>query len=146
MRIAISSDPRLLHVLRGVVRYFAQEAGFSESDVESMTLAIDEAATNVMRHTYGNRRDARLALEILPLADCLEFLLDDSGDKVQPEILRPRPLDQVRPGGLGTLFISSIMDESSYDPDFAGGNRLRMRKYLPRKVASSDERPSQERG
>ncbi len=75
MRIAVSSEPRLLHILRGMVRYRAQQLGFSESEVEGLTLAIDEAAANVIRHTYKNRCDANLALEILTYPDRLEFIL-----------------------------------------------------------------------
>lgn len=146
MRIIINSDPKLLHILRSVVRYRAQEAGFAESDVECMALAIDEAAANVIRHTYSNRHDGRLALEIVEFPDRLEFLLEDSGPKVQPESLRPRQLDDVRPGGLGTFFIHSFMDASSYDPDFPAGNRLKLIKYLPRKVTSTDESPGTEHG
>jgi anti-sigma regulatory factor (Ser/Thr protein kinase) len=146
MRIVITSDPRLLHVLRGAVCVSAQGAGFGEADAENMARAIDEAAANVIRHTYRNRHDGRLALEIRRFPDRMEFFLEDSGPKVSPEALRPRPLEDVRPGGLGTHFIRSLMDEGAYDPDFSEGNRLRLVKYLPRKVTSRDESSSQKRG
>ncbi|MBI1940983.1 MAG: ATP-binding protein [Acidobacteria bacterium] len=145
MKLVISSNPRLLHIVRGVIRYCAQAAGFPESDADCLAMAIDEAATNVIRHAYDNRSDARLSLELLPFPDRIEFVLEDEGRKVPPEVIRPRPLEDVRPGGLGTYFIRCFMDESSYDADFTGGNRLRMVKYLPRKVTSSDESRSQKR-
>ena len=64
MRIAISSEPRLLSILRCVVKFRAQEAGFSKSNSENLALAIDEAAANVIRHTYCGRSDAVVALEV----------------------------------------------------------------------------------
>ena len=146
MKIVISSEPRLLHVLRGVVRRRAQESGLSPADEDCLAMAIDEAAANVIRHTYRNRSDARLALEILTFPDRLEFVLEDSGPRVQQEQIRPRSLEDVRPGGLGTYFISCFMDKISYDRDYNEGNRLRMIKYLPRRVDSRDESPGQERG
>jgi anti-sigma regulatory factor (Ser/Thr protein kinase) len=146
MRIALSSEPRLLHILRGVVRCRAQEAGFSESDAECLAMAIDEAAANVIQHTYGERRDACLALEVRSFSDRLEFVLEDWGPKVCSGQIRPRPLEDVRPGGLGTFFIRSFMDSSSYDPDFAEGNRLRMVKYLPGKGSPRNECPNSTRG
>ncbi len=109
-------------------------------------MAIDEAAANVIRHTYNNRPGAGLALEIRTFQDRMEFVLEDSGPKVQAEAIRPRALDDVRPGGLGTLFISCFMDAISYDQDCAEGNRLRMVKYLPRKASFSDESPDPKRG
>ena len=129
----MSSETRLLHILRGVARWRALAAGFSEPDADRLAMAINEAAANVIRHTYGGRQDARLALEIHRHPDRLEFVLEDGGPKVDSDHIRPRSLEDVRPGGLGTFFISSCMDSTAYDPDFAEGNRLKMVKYLPRK-------------
>jgi len=140
-RIVTNSDPRLLHVLRGVVRYRAQEAGFEEADAEALAMAIDEAASNVIRHTYGNRHEARLALEIRTYPDRMEFVLEDSGPKVEPGEVQPRPLEDVRPGGLGTFFIKSFVDECSYEENFPAGNRLKLVKYFSHKVSASDESP-----
>ena len=139
IRIAISSQARLLNVLRGVVRFCAQEAGVTHSDADYLALAIDEAAANIIRHTYCGCHDARLALEVHSLADRLEFILEDWGPKVREELIRPRPLDELRPGGLGTFFIYSFMDKCSYDPDFKEGNRLKLVKYLTRKGARDNE-------
>lgn len=139
MRIVINSDPKLLNILRGVVRYRAQEMGFSEADAEALALAVNEAATNVMRHTYVNQHAARLSLEVLNFPDRMEFFLEDSGPKVRAEAIQPRPLEEVRPGGLGVHFIRRVMDVCAYDEEFGGGNRLKMTKYLPRKVSACDE-------
>jgi anti-sigma regulatory factor (Ser/Thr protein kinase) len=135
MRLVLSSQARLLHILRGVVRCLAVGSGFPESEAESLAMAINEAAANVIRHTYGGRDDAPLALQFKKYPDRVEFLLEDWGPKVQAEQIRPRPLDEVRPGGLGTFFINSLMDACSYDPEFTEGNRLRMVKYFPRKTS-----------
>jgi anti-sigma regulatory factor (Ser/Thr protein kinase) len=127
--VVISAEPRLLHIMREVVRYYARQAGFPESEVYRLTLAVDEAATNVIRHTYRNRPNGRLALEVRNLLDRLEFVLEDTGPKVHAEAIRPRALDEVRPGGLGSFFIKSFMDSSSYDEAFTEGNRLRLVKF-----------------
>jgi anti-sigma regulatory factor (Ser/Thr protein kinase) len=121
--------------MRGAVRFYAREAGFRESEVYELALAVDEAVTNVIRHTYGNRPDGRVALEVRNLADRLEFVIEDTGPKVRPGAVRPRALDDVRPGGLGSFFIKSFTDSCSYDETFSNGNRLRLvkfkRKFLP---------------
>jgi anti-sigma regulatory factor (Ser/Thr protein kinase) len=135
MRIVLSSEPRLLHVLRAVVKFAAQEAGISQDNSGYVALAVDEAAANIIRHTYRGSEDERMALEIRRLPDRLEFLLEDWGPKVCEEKIRPRPLDELRPGGLGTFFIYAFMDECSYDPAFEQGNRLKMVKFLTGKGA-----------
>jgi len=146
MRVAIGSEPRLLNILRCVVEFRAQAAGLSKSNSEYLALAIDEAAANIIRHTYGGRPDAVVALEVHNLPDRLEFILEDSGPKVCQDQIRPRPLDELRPGGLGTFFIYSFMDECSYDPGFEQGNRLKLVKFLNRKGAWCNEGSSAKSG
>jgi anti-sigma regulatory factor (Ser/Thr protein kinase) len=136
MRIVISSDPRLLHVLRAVVTCRAREAGFAAPEAEGLAMAVDEAASNVIRHTYGNRHDATLALEIRTYPDRIEFDVVDTGPPVQLGAVQPRALEELRPGGLGTFFIKCFIDASSYDASFSGGNRLRLVKYLSRKAGN----------
>ena len=133
IRIAVSSEPRLLHILRCVVRCFAQDAGFTAEEADCLSMAIDEGASNIIRHTYGNCDNARLALEIRSYPDRMEFALEDSGPKVRMESLEPRPLDEVRPGGLGTYFMKCFMDSVAFDEHFPDGNRLQLVKYIPRK-------------
>ena len=129
IRMVINTEPRLLHIMRGVVRYYAHEGGFSESDVNALALAVDEAVTNVIRHTYHGSPRGTLALEVMDYADRLEFVIEDSGPKVQPERIRPRPLNEVRPHGLGTYFMKCLTDRCSYDELSTEGNRLRLVKF-----------------
>jgi anti-sigma regulatory factor (Ser/Thr protein kinase) len=139
LRVVISSEPRLLHILRGVVIRRARQAGFSDPDAECLAMAVSEAASNVIRHTLGNRHDDRLGLEVNTYPDRMELVLEDTGPKVQPESVQPRPLEEVRPGGLGTYFIKCFVDTSSYDESFANGNRLKLVKYLSPKAADRHE-------
>lgn len=135
MRIAISSEPKLLPILRGAVRWQAREHGFSETDADGLALAIDEAAGNVIRYTYAGRPEMMLSLEIVAHPDRLEFLLEDSGSKVQAKAARfPSPED-VCPGGLGTPFIQTAIDTTCYDPGYGAGNRLKLVKFLPGQAA-----------
>jgi anti-sigma regulatory factor (Ser/Thr protein kinase) len=135
MRVGVSSDPRLLGVLRAAVKFRALDAGFPESEAEQLALAVHEAAANVIRHTYQNRLDARLELEIRAFPDRMEFLLEDEGPKAPAEALRPPPVQELRPGGLGIQLMLQVMDECALDADFPGGNRLRMVKRLPQEAA-----------
>jgi len=139
MKIAISSEPKLLHILRGVVRWQAREHGFPDADADCLALAIDEAACNVILHTYGGQPGSMLSVEIVDHADRLEFILEDAGPKVNAELIRPRALDDVRPGGLGTLFIQTYVDTSCYDTSYCEGNRLKLVKFLPGKAPERRE-------
>ncbi len=146
IRIVISSQPRLLNIVRCVVKFSAHRSGLSSDDADYLALAIDEAAANVIRHTYSGSHEGLLALDIVSFPDRLEFFLEDWGPKVREELIRPRPLDELRPGGLGTFFIYSFMDKCCYDPDFKEGNRLKLVKFLTRKGACSNEGSSAKSG
>ena len=146
IRVVMGSEPRLLNILRAVVVFRAQEAGLSYPEAEYLALAVDEAAANIIRHTYGGRHDALLALEVRNLPDRLEFLLEDWGPKVCEDLIHPRPLDELRPGGLGTFFIYSFMDECSYEQDCQEGNRLKLIKFLSRKGDGCNDGSSAQSG
>ena len=138
MRIAISSEPKLLPILQGAVRWQARESGFSEADAESLALAIDEAAANVIRYSYGGRPGLMLSLEMAAHPDRMEFILEDSGPKVKaPAGRSPLPGD-VCPGGSETPFIQTAIDTSCYDTGSAAGNRLKLVKFLPGKAPGSE--------
>jgi len=57
--------------------------------------------------------------------------LRDSGLKTDPEKIKSRNLEDVRPGGLGVHIIKSTMDVVAYDNSSEDFNYLTMAKYLP---------------
>jgi anti-sigma regulatory factor (Ser/Thr protein kinase) len=70
-------------------------------------------------------------------------VLQDSGEAADPKKLQGRPLDEVRPGGLGLHFMRQSMDEVEFSRK-KGKNLLRMVKYLEppnRKTIEKENRP-----
>jgi serine/threonine-protein kinase RsbW len=126
----ISSDPRLLSVVRSTVSELAKVCGFKDEQCRRITLAVDEALSNVMRHAYKNRRDQEIELKCEAHSDCLEFNFIDRGEAADRSRICAQPLDEIATGGRGTHLIRQIMDEVCYD-QVSEGNRLRLKKYLP---------------
>lgn len=129
--------PESLCVIRAAVRKATELAGFSEKDVNALSLAVEEALTNVIRHSYGGPCSEPIILQIsrLPAAaeapEKLEFRIRDFGRQVDPAAIRSRDLDDIRPGGLGVHIIRSIMDEVEYSCPAGGGMLLRLAKAVP---------------
>jgi anti-sigma regulatory factor (Ser/Thr protein kinase) len=149
VKIEMPSHPRVLSVVRSTVLQFASAVGFTEEECRQLVLAVDEALANVIRHAYDNRVDQTIELTCRRLAadnvepgacanDGIEFLLVDYGRPADPKSLKGRPLDEIRPGGLGMHLITSIMDEVKYEP-LPGRNQMRLVKTLGRKPASGGE-------
>ena len=135
LKMELSSDPGLLRVVRSAVEQLAQELGLDEAECRRVTLAVDEAITNIIRHAYQNQPGQPIEITCSRHGaggdgpDRLEILLQDRGRAVDPSELHGRPLDEIRPGGLGLHLIREVMDEVEYQRE-GQTNQLRLVKYL----------------
>jgi anti-sigma regulatory factor (Ser/Thr protein kinase) len=146
--LAVYSNPRWLSVVRAAVERLTETLGFPAVQCRSITRAVDEALTNIVRHSYGNRqgqpitmyfRRARRRRQCAEVESGLEILLCDRGPAVDPSKFRGRPLEEIRPGGLGLYFIRQAMDVVEFRRESAT-NRLRLVKYLARPRVSEKTR------
>ena len=99
-----------------LIRAFAREAISTVPELEStkddLVLALAEAAQNVVKHAYnGNASTDKMRVHIKYDNKVFTMELFDKGTAVVPENIKPRKLDDIKPGGLGTFFIGQIMDE-----------------------------------
>lgn len=102
---------------------------FDEKEIKNITLAVDEACTNVIKYAYRGKHDKKIILTATIKRDRLVVTIRDFGKKSNPESFASRPLKEVRPGGLGLHFIKKIMDEVEYDTSSKVGTTLRLVKY-----------------
>ena len=116
MDISVSKDFAVNSKSLKDVRDFAREI-FDQSPVfsqqkDELVLAIAEAAQNIVKHAYsGQPTGDTMRVEITFKDNELKIDLYDKGKPVIPENIKPRQIDDVKPGGLGTFFIGQIMDE-----------------------------------
>ena len=131
MGLRFPGDPRLMGAVRGFVSRLCRVAGFDESACHSITLAVDEACTNIIKHSYNNDYAGRIDMKVALMDRGIGIELIDYGKKVDPAKVRSRGLDELRPGGLGVFFIRKIMDEVEFDVSNTSFTRLKLVKYLP---------------
>lgn len=116
---------------RSAVRNFLTHCGCVSTTVEDVVLAIDEACQNIIRHAYRCETDEEIILQIGREGNVLQISLEDKAPEVSSDCMKPRELEDIRPGGLGCHFIRQVMDEVSVGPSPSGrGNILRMLKRL----------------
>lgn len=130
IEIKLPSDPRFLKIIRSGIAHISEICSLSDEVCNQITIAVDEAAANIIKHTYGGDNRQVIIVTFRIGSDRLEVVLRDFGDKIDPDKIRPRKLEDIRPGGLGVHLIKSAMDEVSYDNSPEVGNRLTMTKYL----------------
>lgn len=127
--LSIPSAPKFLRTVRCALTEVASLAGFSEKDSDKICLAIDEACSNIIRHSYKERADGEIILKCRIEPGKLSISIRDFGDKFDAEKIPPPDPKEVRPGGLGIHMIRSVMDEVEYDCSHEVGTEVRMTKY-----------------
>jgi sigma-B regulation protein RsbU (phosphoserine phosphatase) len=90
----------------------------------SLVLALDEACANVVKHRTPvpghDDIDVRIELD----AVLARFRIGCFCSKRDLPRIRPRDVDDARPGGLGTHLICRIMDRVDYVPDTSAPGRM----------------------
>ena len=98
------------------IRSFAREVlakdNIFKSTSDDVVLALAEAAQNIVKHAYsGEATSDNLKVDISFENNQLKIDLYDKGMPAIPTNIRPRNIEDIKPGGLGTFFIGQIMDE-----------------------------------
>lgn len=136
IRLEVRSDPRFLRCIRSLVRAWMDACEFSRDAADEMVLAIDEACSNAIRHSYGGKCDRWVELTLRADESYLEVRLCDQGEPCPPEHLERRTLeatdvDRLQPGGLGVQLIHRAFDEVEFCPGRTTGNCVIMRRRRP---------------
>ena len=134
IRLQVSSDPRLLGVIRGVIQVWLEVLGLLIDRRQEVVLAVDEACSNAMRHAYEGRTDKTIELVLSASNEWIEITVSDQGTPCPTECSEYRPLlppapHEVEPGGLGVKLIHEVFDEVRFCPGTTRGNCVTMRLH-----------------
>lgn len=131
VEIRFPSQPDRLRTMRAAVSDAAAASGCGEACIRDIVIAVDEACQNVIRHAYKGQPGHDVVVDMRYIPDYLVIYVIDFGPPANIDKIKPRPLDELRPGGLGTHFIKECMDETEFRalPDGAG-NMLEMVKRI----------------
>jgi serine/threonine-protein kinase RsbW len=133
IRLEMISDPVYLAGARELVAAVARRLGFTEEACGQIALAVDEALCNVIRHGYDRRKDAPIWISLFPESmngkpSKLSIVIEDEARQVDPEAIKSRDLDEIRPGGLGVHIMRQVMDEVRFEKRDRVGMRLTLVK------------------
>jgi len=135
VHIEVPGEPRFLALIRSVMTMLAHAAGFPDSDVDKIELAVDEACANVMEHAYRNacpKPSVELDIRWSPgrfVVDILDVGIPfDFSTYVPPKF--PDHWLEGSTRGAGLYLIKACMDETEYEPRRGRINRLRLVKHL----------------
>jgi serine/threonine-protein kinase RsbW len=128
LKATLENVPRAM----ACVREAAEAAGFDESALYEIELAIDEACANVVRHAYGDGVSGDMEVSCYLEGSDFVVQVRDWGMAFNPdEIPDPdvnAPLEERTLGGLGLFLIKQFMDSVQFSFDPERGNTLTMVK------------------
>jgi anti-sigma regulatory factor (Ser/Thr protein kinase) len=120
--------------VRQKLRETLEPLGKPQALVDGLVLAVGEACMNIIQHAYGTEEHGDIVLEVERQGNDVTFRLTDFAQrKTRAEEMKSRPLDDIRPGGLGCHLMNEIMDEVKLIDCAGCGNVLQMKKHLRKK-------------
>ncbi len=144
--MSLPSVPRLLRVVRCVIGEMAEAIGFPLKDRDKICIAVGEACSNIICHSYKGRTDGKIVVKCELYSDNLTISIRDYGEKIDLSRVRAQKAGQVKPGGLGCHMIRQAMDKVDYDTTHKIGTEIRMTKYLNPPEAGDDGSKRSPRG
>jgi anti-sigma regulatory factor (Ser/Thr protein kinase) len=133
-RLVIPSQTRYLNLVTGMAKRASMVAGLDDATSAKVSIAVDEAVTNVIVHAYGNEADHLVDIELRFLPHALEVHIHHTGRPIREnEVVMPDPREYVkhpRKGGLGLLLMSRFMDEIRYSEDRGGSECCMIKRVV----------------
>ncbi len=133
IKISITNDSSYLAYIRRFVYAIGIEEGYTEDDISDISIATDEALTNVIKYAYGDT-SGDIEISFFMEADKFSVLIVDQGKTFNPSPISipdiEKRIKQRAKGGLGRYLMRRVMDVIEYKAQPRGGNELLMVKYL----------------
>ncbi len=132
--LRVPAEERHLAEIRDFIQEVGEKLQIPSRTLGNTKLAVDEACTNVVKHSYQGREGA---IEVVVTGNGREFsiAIHDQGRSFDLRNVKSPDLKQYvesrRRGGLGVFLMNQLMDEVHYRAT-SGGNVLTMSKRLDR--------------
>jgi len=135
-KVCATSDYTELYRIREFVMERAEKYGFSPDEASKIGLAVDEACTNIIRHSFKFDKTKKFCVQVEASPSYFIVNISDNGDPFDPmtvpEVDMNDYIKKFKRGGLGIHIIRNVMDEVQYIPSSGGEamNLLTLKKSL----------------
>jgi serine/threonine-protein kinase RsbW len=133
-RLHILSQTGKLNIVRRFILEAALRFGFDEESASKIMLAVDEACTNIIKHSYEFATTKGIDLEILTRDRQFEVVIIHRGKPFDPDSVKTPDMkmyfSQFRRGGLGIHLMRSLMDKVEYKSFADNRNEVHLVKFL----------------
>jgi len=116
--ITIPSSTKYLRDIRDFIAEFGDENRLPSKLISQISLAVDEACTNVIKHAYKNSSDNEINLEIKKSNNKIKISIKDNGIHFDPASIHDPDIEESQKkkkgGGLGIFLMKKLMDKVEY--------------------------------
>jgi len=116
--ISVQASTEHLSDVREFVARYATNLGFKDQDIADIRLAVDEAYTNIIKHSYKNDENKSVDINLGYDTDEFWISLMDTGNAFDPSNYKKpnlrKKIKQKKRGGVGVYLIKQLMDEVEY--------------------------------
>ncbi|MGB9696654.1 MAG: ATP-binding protein [Ignavibacteria bacterium] len=133
-KIVISSNTKNLAQVRNFVANSLSDADVNPRIIDQIVLSVDEACTNIIKHTYKFEDGHNIEIFILIDNDSIKISIIYSGTAFDPNS-REVPnmteyFEKYKVGGLGIPLIKKFIDKIEYTHTDNNLNNLTLIKFL----------------
>ncbi len=131
--LIISSSTNNLAEVRSFVELHGTAVGLDKKVISHISLAVDEACTNIIKHAYNNSVKEKIKIKIKTTNNKFSITITDNGHHFDPSIIEEpniaKSQKMKKGGGLGMFLMKKLMDEVKYNAK-KNGNELILIKYF----------------
>ena len=128
------SFPATLDNLKNIrlfLNNFLKDNQIENRTAKEIELAVDEAASNIIKHGYNiENKNNKIEIKLEIIKKKLFVHLFDNAVPVNQDKIKHRNLEDIKPGGLGSYFINNIMDEVKWKKSDKWVNHLTLIKNI----------------
>ena len=118
-RLTIPSTTLKLSRVRHFIEGHARACGFSSDVIDQLSLAVDEACTNIIRHAYSGSKSGPVDITVDVDAERFTVTIRDEGNSIDLEKYSEPDLNKSiqdrRGGGFGVHIMRKLMDLVEYE-------------------------------
>ncbi|MCX6930322.1 MAG: ATP-binding protein [Verrucomicrobia bacterium] len=134
VKLTLPNQLSCLPIAQAVVRESARSCGFEETALSEIEVAVEEAATNVMKHAYDVEENPTFDIVCTRLAEGLQIVLREKGIPFDPKRIpryKPEHMDlDSSSAGMGFHLMRSMMDDIQLVNLGSEGKETRMLKLF----------------
>ncbi len=131
-QIIVPAQISYIPILRNFISRIASKYRFSKSEINALTISVDEACTNIIKHGYRNIQSGSITMNVHINNDKLVVELIDHGISFDPnQASDPNISNYVqigKKGGLGIFIMKKFLDDIQYKTS-GQANILRLIKF-----------------